>query len=327
MFRKKEKLSQDTNQLESNLNAVIIPKNAYENIVGELKATTTSIDSNIHEVASKLSDFKHNIDDISSYSEDHSPTNGIKDILSDFNTEMEVLSDNINNVHTTVVDTSKLADKGLGNIVTLNSSLSELQNAFSSSSSIVSDLVSKIESVNSITDSISQIASQTNLLALNAAIEAARAGEAGKGFGVVADEIRKLAESSKSAVENITKILEEIKNDIMNTSSAMSTAGNAIDMQNTTVKTTKDTFGDIKTSIDGAVELIDKAVKNLVSSTSLKDKISSESDALASKLSYEIKENMSHVVSDLNNQIKNVDKISNSVNKLNEISTNISKYK
>lgn len=68
------------------------------------------------------------------------------------------------------------------------------------------------ESSNKIRDIVhlvTAIANQTNLLALNASIEAARAGEHGKGFAVVASEVRKLAEETKSAIGNVTSLIED----------------------------------------------------------------------------------------------------------------------
>ncbi|EPR09241.1 methyl-accepting chemotaxis protein [Ruminiclostridium papyrosolvens] len=67
-----------------------------------------------------------------------------------------------------------------------------------------------VQQITVLSGTILQISDQTNLLALNAAIEAARAGEAGKGFAVVADEIRKLAEESKTAVNEIKRVTNEV---------------------------------------------------------------------------------------------------------------------
>jgi methyl-accepting chemotaxis protein len=68
----------------------------------------------------------------------------------------------------------------------------------------------EVDKINALLQSILGITAQTNLLALNASIEAARAGEAGKGFGVVASEIKNLAESSSGMVENIRAVTDNV---------------------------------------------------------------------------------------------------------------------
>ncbi|MBV7274600.1 methyl-accepting chemotaxis protein [Clostridium sp. PL3] len=81
----------------------------------------------------------------------------------------------------------------------------------------INEIISISEKINEISTFIQKIANETNMLGLNAAIEAARAGESGKGFSVVAQQIRKLSEQSRSTVPEIKKLTDDIKTKVTET--------------------------------------------------------------------------------------------------------------
>lgn len=113
------------------------------------------------------------------------------------------------------------------------SSMKQIESSTQDTQETIHILEQQTNEIGSLTDIIVSIANQTNLLALNASIEAARAGENGKGFAVVAEEVRKLAEESHAAVEQISRHVDGIHEDVAK-------AGKSIELGTCTVKSGMD---------------------------------------------------------------------------------------
>lgn len=143
-------------------------------------------------------------------------------------------------------------------------------------SDTISNLISNVARVAEITDTILNISKQTNLLALNASIEAARAGEAGAGFAVVAEQIRNLAEETKSSTEMITGIMHELSDVSKKAELAVEGSVESINLQREQIRVVTESLQIVETGIvalsggvhsmnDEVLEVL-KANNNIVSS-------------------------------------------------------------
>lgn len=125
----------------------------------------------------------------------------------------------------------------------------------------IENLDKKSLNIKDITHTISDIAEQTNLLSLNAAIEAAKSGKQGNGFAVVADEIKKLANQSKNAAEEISFIIGEIQSQMHYSVNTAKSVEYAIDKQTIAVSNTEKAFDTISEKICNIANKIDESNK------------------------------------------------------------------
>lgn len=154
---------------------------------------------------------------------------------------------------------TRQADTGAHSV---DSTIRQIQSAVQNvqeSAQIVDKLGERSQEIGTIVETISGIAEQTNLLALNAAIEAARAGEHGRGFAVVAEEVRKLAEQSGKAAQQITGLITGIQTDTEEAVDSMKTGRDAVDAGAQSVNELRAVFQKIRT----LVQEVGEAVKTM----------------------------------------------------------------
>ena len=152
------------------------------------------------------------------------------------------------------------------NIKTMEKLASQTQDTIAVTSKVKCDikmLEKRSGEIKKFVDIIADIADQTNLLSLNASIEAARAGEAGRGFAVVAEEIRKLADGSQQAANEIKKVVEIIGTETASTVVTASSAEEIVEEQATTVNYTKKAFEEINCFTENVIENIVEVTNNI----------------------------------------------------------------
>lgn len=130
--------------------------------------------------------------------------------INDMTSELSALSD-MN--HKTAELTSEIEQSTKENQQLMDDATADMEKIYSSTnecSRIISTLGERSKEIIGIIETITDISVQTNILSINARIEASRAGEHGKGFGVVAAEIQRLSVQTKTAVDNIERIISEV---------------------------------------------------------------------------------------------------------------------
>jgi len=186
---------------------------------------------------------------------------GIANTLDIFGEELEKIVQAIKEVEKNSMEASNMASGSNEKMQSLMHSVERVTRSFDEFSSKIISFGGNVKQINEITGLINSIADQTNLLALNAAIEAARAGESGRGFTVVADEIRKLAEQTKSSSENIARIISGISSDTDLMVSNANLMNDELNEQVSIINNTIDSFKQITDSIGQIAPMI-RAINN-----------------------------------------------------------------
>lgn len=162
------------------------------------------------------------------------------------------------NVSAVARGANDLARKGRESISGLTEKTKAIQAASEISVEAMNSLSVHSVQIGNIIDVMSKIASQTNLLSLNASIQAARAGEAGKAFDVVAQEVRKLAESSARSTQEIAKIINEVREETKEAMTAVQEGKNEIETGMELIEVTSKQFVEIASQIENIVQQIEQ---------------------------------------------------------------------
>ena len=255
LFNKIAEFAQGLLNSSDSLTEIIQEENCA---VQEIVVTTETINNDTSDMLNKSIDNKETL-------------NTLLSINQDISLKVNGLEKNSSNL----IDLSSGNESSLKEVLTIMDALNKSIQTTSLATNILEEKSQQMDEILSVIVGISE---QTNLLALNASIEAARAGEVGRGFAVVANEVKNLAESSKTSSADISNIIQEFKNQILQLKELMKDNSEKItfgdSLVNNTVNDVINMIGQLKTSGSDITEInvlmttVLNETKNVVSSNS-----------------------------------------------------------
>lgn len=322
-----------------------VMSNTLHKTVGDISETIKIIKNNSEEISRKSENLAATAEEMSASStnvnfaiqEVAKGTTGqseeimnINGILSNFSNDLDEIVSAISVIETNSKTSETLVNNSEQYVQALMKSIDEVSTSFKDVVSKINNLSSNVDKISEITNLINSVAEQTNLLALNASIEAARAGEHGRGFAVVAEEIRKLAEQSKTSSENIYTLIRDIgveKNMVVDTTKIME---NELHNQINVISSITESFEKVFDSINENTPRIKTATVSLSNLDNQKNTILSKIEDL-SAVSEEVTASTEEIASSSDEMNSSSEDVANSAQALNDMSeemiTNINKFK
>ncbi|WP_413789110.1 methyl-accepting chemotaxis protein [Bacillus kandeliae] len=216
------------------------------------------------------------------------------------------------------LDADRANQRGVAHIYSLQQSNDTSKKFIDSTEQVITELGNEIQQIETIIHTITDISAQTNLLALNASIEAARAGTYGKGFSVVAQEVRKLAEQSSQATQEIQEMIAIILEGSNKAVSQIFQTKENFSEQTKAVKQANQIFENNSTLMDNLKELIDSLHLDMQQVAVRKDELLDLSSYMAA-LSEQTAVSCEKVNNHTDEQLRTVQSVMTATDQLNEL--------
>jgi methyl-accepting chemotaxis protein len=241
-------------------NTVLETSEILANVAQETDASVTEVSRAVDEVAHGATEQAQNASDGASN-------------VTELASKLTLIEESTEHMDELSKSTNKLTQRGLEQVENLIQKSDHTMLSTTKVTDLVNETSLSIEQINAISDTIDMITEQTTLLSLNASIEAARAGEYGKGFAVVANEIRKLADQSKTSTVQIKRIVDDINKKTTLSVKAMKETELNVMEQVTLVDQTQKIFREIMESVHSLTEKVSEIKNSTVEIAAKKENI------------------------------------------------------